>query len=170
MGIIYFGLFMDTESFKRMCRLLDYIRRSYISREWDSICAGKSIAKLSARHVYYLMLIRFQLPCNLNTIMQITGLSSSAASTFVEKMVQSKVFLRVLDPEDRRNVRILASEEITEIFREMDRRLDTLIDHLTSDCTEEELHALDLAGKLVYRKIQINKEWLDAQINRGDIK
>ena len=161
---------MDTASFKRMCRLLDFTRRNYISREWDSICAGKSIAKLSARHVYYLMLIRFQLPCNLNTIMQITGLSSSAASTFVEKMVQSKVFLRVLDPEDRRNVRILASEEITEIFREMDRRLDALIDHLTSDCTEEELHALDLAGKLVYRKIQINKEWLDAQINRGDIK
>ena len=155
---------MDTASFKRMCRLLDFTRRSYISREWDSICAGKPIAKLSARHVYYLTLIRFQLPCNLNTIMQITGLSSSAASTFVEKMVQAKVFLRVLDPEDRRNVRILASKEITEIFREMDRRLDALIDRLTSDCTKEEFHALDVAGQLVCRKIQLTKEWLDAQI------
>ena len=96
----------------------------------------------------------------------ITGLSSSAASTFVEKMVQSKVFLRVLDPEDRRNVRILASKEITEIFREMDRRLDALIDRLTADCTEEEFHALDVAGQLVCRKIQLTKEWLDAQINQ----
>lgn len=141
---------MDTESFKRMCRLLDYIRRSYISREWDSICAGKSIAKLSARHVYYLMLIRFQLPCNLNTIMQITGLSSSAASTFVEKMVQSKVFLRVLDPEDRRNVRILASEEITEIFREMDRRLDEPGAVQVGIGRDDVQH-----GRLVYTSIQM---------------
>jgi len=161
---------MDTQSFKRMCRLLDYSRRSYINQEWNSICAGKPIGKLSARHVYYLTLIRFQLPCNLNTIMQITGLSSSAASTFVEKMVQAKVFLRVLDPEDRRNVRILASSETMQIFREIDRRLDALIDRLTEDCTEEELRALDVTGDLVFRKIQVDKEWMNSPIGLEELK
>lgn len=154
---------MNTDSFKRMCRLIDYIRRSYINREWALICQGKAAEKLSSRHIYYLTLIRFQLPCNLNLIMQITGLSSSAASTFVEKMVQANIVRRETNDEDRRNVRIFPTEETQAIFAEVDRRLDILIDSFAQDCTPEELRAIEMTGDIICNKIQLSKMYSENQ-------
>lgn len=157
-------MLMDTDSFKRMCRLLDYTRRSYVNREWALICKGKPAAALSSRHIYYLTLIRFQLPCNLNTIMQITGLSSSAASTFIDKMVKANIVSREPNVDDRRNVRIIPTKETQNIFREVDRRLDLLIDQLSSDCTPEEIQALETTGEVVCRKLMPVKNWMEEKI------
>ncbi len=161
---------MKTDSFKEMCRLIDYTRRNYLVREWSKICEGKPIAKLSNRHIHYLTMIRFQLPCNLNTIMQITGLSSSAASTFVEKMVQAGLVTREANEEDRRNVRIIPNQETRRIFQEVDRRLDSLIDFLAEDCTPEEINAVERVGELICRKILAKKNWIDSERtqNKGE--
>ena len=161
---------MKTDSFKEMCRLIDYTRRSYLLREWENICEGKSIAKLSNRHIHYLTMIRFQLPCNLKTIMQVTGLSSSAASTFVEKMVQAGLVTREANEDDRRNVRIIPNEETMRIFQEVDRRLDSLIDFLAEGCTPEEIKAVEQAGELVCRKILAKKYWIDSEQARDKSK
>lgn len=152
---------MNTDSFKKMCRLIDYARRCYLNHGWAHICKGTPAAKLSSRHIYYLTLIRFQLPCNLNTIMQVTGLSSSAASTFVEKMVQADIVSREPNKEDRRNVQIFPTEETQRIFHEVDRRLDTLIDFLAHDCTPEEIEAVEKTGELVCKKILLHKSWIE---------
>ncbi len=145
---------MNTELFKKMCRLLDYKRRSYIREEWRNACHGHSAETLSTRHIYYLTLVRLQLPCNLNHIMQITGLSSSAASTFVENMVKEHILRREEDVQDRRNILIVPTEETTEIFNNIDRRLDELIERLTTGCTPEEIQALNIVGALVCRTLE----------------
>ncbi|MBO5438049.1 MAG: MarR family transcriptional regulator [Thermoguttaceae bacterium] len=152
---------MNTDSFKRMFRLIDCARRNYINHSWGDICKGKSAGKLSSRHIYYLTLIRQQLPCNLNTVMQITGLSSSAASTFIEKLVQAEIVTRKPNEEDRRNVQIIPTPETLQIFQEVDRRLDRLIDFLAQDCTPEEIEAIDRTGELVCRKITMNRHWIE---------
>lgn len=145
---------MNTDSFKKMCRLLDYKRRSYIKDEWKNACKGHVAESLSARHIYYLSLIRLQLPCNLNHIMRITGLSSSAASTFIENMVKANIVRREEYGKDRRNILIVATEDTLEIFRNIDHSLDELIDRLSQDCTSEEIRALEIAGDVVCRELE----------------
>ena len=107
---------MNTELFKKMCRLLDYKRRSYIREEWRNACHGHSTETLSTRHSYYLTLVLLQLPCNVNHIMQISPFLF-AASTFVENMVKKHILRREEDVQDRRNYPyIVPTEETTEIF------------------------------------------------------
>ena len=88
----------DVAVFKKMCRLLEFKRRQFFEDDWKN-CA-RTIPRAQFNH---LMLVRFSMPCNLGTIMRITGLTSAGASLFVDKLVNSGVLMRQEDPDDRRN-------------------------------------------------------------------
>ena len=138
----------DVEFFKRMVRLLDLKRRTYLAQNRPVFAA-----KISPAQFNHLMLLRFVLPCNLARIMAVTNLTSAGASLFVDTLVQSGVLTRRTDPNDRRNVIIGASPQTQEIFQQVDKGLNTLIDSYFDDCTPEELAVIERAGRIICAKI-----------------
>ena len=137
------------ENFKRMVRLLDHKRRAYFAKK-----CPKFAVRISSVQYNHLMLMRSVLPCNLSRVMAVTGLTSAGASLFVEKLVNSKVLTREVDPRDRRNVIISATPETQELFRRIDQGLNELIEGYFSQCgcTPEELAVLERAGTIVCSK------------------
>ena len=138
----------DVEFFKRMVRLLDLKRRTYLAQNRPVFAA-----KISPAQFNHLMLLRFVLPCNLARIMAVTNLTSAGASLFVDKLVQSGVLTRRTDPGDRRNVIIGASPQTQQIFQQVDKGLNELIDSYFDDYTPEELETIERAGRIICSKI-----------------
>jgi len=137
----------DLENFKRMVRLIDLKRRAYLAKN-----RPKFAVRIPPVQFNHLLLLRFVLPCNLSRVMAVTGLTSAGASLFVEKLVCAGVLRRKTDPHDRRNVVISASPETQEIFRQVDRGLNELIEGYFTRCTPEELAVLERAGAIVCAK------------------
>ncbi len=151
---------MDTKTFKKMCRMLDVQRRLYFEQNWPALSKGTSASALSSRQVIHLMMIRLKMPCNLNQVMLLTGLSSSAASIFVDKLVKTNVVYREIDARDRRNILIVPTEETKSLLSSVDRGLDAFIDHWLTGCTESEIQVLEKAGELICGRLDAHmKEW-----------
>jgi len=100
------------------------------------------------------MLIRLAMPCNLQTVMTLTGLSSSAASLFVDKMTKQGVILREQDPKDRRNIMIRPGEKLMELLNEIDQELHRIISNELRDCSPEQISELDRSCALVCQKLE----------------
>ena len=105
----------DVSVFKKMVRMLELKRRQFFESDW------KNCSRLIPRAQFnHLMLVRFSMPCNLGTIMSITGLTSAGASLFVDKLVNTGVLKREEDPNDRRNIVISVTEEGQQFLKEID--------------------------------------------------
>lgn len=135
---------------KRMCRLLEIERRQFLDDAWK-----RHYAKFVTQQQFiHLMAVRFSLPCNLGKIMKITGLTSAGASIFVDKMVKSGVFLRIDDPNDRRNVIINFTPKIQEAIFNLDDRLNRFIYKFFTSCSEKDLQNLENSCRLVCEKLE----------------
>ena len=134
----------DVSVFKKMVRMLELKRRQFFESDW------KNCSRLIPRAQFnHLMLVRFSMPCNLGTIMSITGLTSAGASLFVDKLVNTGVLKREEDPNDRRNIVISVTEEGQQFLKEIDDRLDDFIYEYFAECSDEELKIIDSAMRIV---------------------
>jgi len=144
---------MDIALFKKMCRLIDFQRKVSLIH----LCKeGKKQGfpeHLTHKQLDYLMLIRSAMPCNLIQVMELSGLSSSAASLFVDKMCELKLLDRQLDKRDRRNIQIKPTKLLLQLFSTIDTALDRFIDEHIRDCTPEEIASMERCGAIVCRKI-----------------
>jgi DNA-binding MarR family transcriptional regulator len=139
----------DVSVFKKMVRMLELKRRQFFESDW------KNCSRLIPRAQFnHLMLVRFSMPCNLGTIMSITGLTSAGASLFVDKLVNAGVLKREEDSNDRRNIIISVTEEGQKFLREIDDRLDDFIYKYFAECTADELKVIDSAMRLVCSKLE----------------
>ena len=138
----------DVSVFKKMVRMLELKRRQFFESDW------KNCSRLIPRAQFnHLMLVRFSMPCNLGTIMGITGLTSAGASLFVDKLVNAGVLRREEDPNDRRNIVISVTEEGQQFLKEIDDRLDDFIYEYFAECSDEELKIIDSAMRIVCSKL-----------------
>lgn len=145
---------MNINCFKRMYRLIDYQRRLCMcdvrSRsEWQEFSR-----KVSFKQLDYLMMIRLAMPCNLQQVMTLTGLSSSAASLFIDKMTSLNVVIREQDPKDRRNILVRPSKDLLDLFEQIDFELERIIANELRNCTDEQIDALENSCLLVCRKLE----------------
>lgn len=139
--------------FKKMCRMLEMKRKQFLENHW------KRYEKVIPRQQFlHLMMVRHSLPCNLNRIVQITGMTSAGASIFVDKMVKYGALERHEDVTDRRNVIISFTLHVQTVIERIDDRLDKYIFQYFSDCTPEELKTLEDASRLVCRVLDSKKE------------
>ena len=138
----------DVSVFKKMVRMLELKRRQFFESDWKN--CSRIIPRAQFNH---LMLVRFSMPCNLGTIMAITGLTSAGASLFVDKLVNAGVLKREEDPNDRRNIIISVTEQGQEFLREIDDRLDDFICKYFAECSAEELQIVDKSMRIVCSKI-----------------
>lgn len=139
----------DVSIFKKMCRMLELKRRQFFEGDWKN--CSRIIPRAQFNH---LMLVRFSMPCNLGTIMSITGLTSAGASLFVDKLVNAGVLKREEDPNDRRNIVISVTEQGQQFLREIDDRLDDFIYRYFAECCEDELKTIDGAMRIVCSKLE----------------
>ena len=138
----------DVAVFKKMVRQLELKRRQFFEDDWKN--CSRMIPRAQFNH---LMLVRFSMPCNLGTIMGITGLTSAGASLFVDKLVNTGVLKREEDPNDRRNIIISVTEQGQQFLREIDDRLDDFISAYFAECSEEELKVIDASMRIVCSKL-----------------
>ena len=145
---------MEIGDFKRMYRLIDYQRRLCMCDVCSRYSKDKELGKITFKQLDYLMLIRMAMPCNLQQVMTLTGLSSSAASLFIDKMTRSGIVVREQDPRDRRNILIRPTGRILDLLNEIDLELDRIIANGLRGCTEEQINALEASCRLVCRKLE----------------
>lgn len=143
------GFQPDVSVFKKMCRMLELKRRQFFEGDWKN--CSRIIPRAQFNH---LMLVRFSMPCNLGSIMAITGLTSAGASLFVDKLVNAGVLKREEDPNDRRNIVISVTEEGQQFLKEIDDRLDDFIYGYFDECSAEELKIIDSAMNIVCSKLE----------------
>jgi DNA-binding MarR family transcriptional regulator len=139
----------DVAVFKKMCRMLELKRRQFFETDWKN--CSRIIPRAQFNH---LMLVRFSMPCNLGTIMSITGLTSAGASLFVDKLVNAGVLKREEDSNDRRNIVISVTEEGQRFLKEIDDRLDDFIYKYFAECNADELKDIDSAMRIVCSKLE----------------
>ena len=139
--------------FKKMCRMLEMKRKQFLENHW------KRYEKVIPRQQFlHLMMVRHSLPCNLNKIVQITGMTSAGASIFVDKMVKLGALERCVDANDRRNVIIRFTPHVGTVVERIDDRLNKYIFQFFADCTPEELATLEAASRLVCRVLDSREE------------
>ena len=145
---------MDVDCFKRMYRMIDYQRRLCMCDVCSRYNWQEFAGKISFKQLDYLMLIRLAMPCNLQQVMILTGLSSSAASLFVDKMTKQGVILREQDPRDRRNILIRPGVKLMELLNEIDFELEKIILTELRHCSPEQIAELDRSCALVCDKLE----------------
>lgn len=136
----------EVENLKQMCRLLEMERKRFLSVAWR-----RYSHLIAPQQFAHLMQVRFALPCNMNKIMEHTGLTSAGASIFVDKMVKAKIMERCEDPDDRRNVIVRFSPRAKRAVTKLEDLLNRHIYAYFADCSPEELQHLAAAGRLVNR-------------------
>ena len=145
---------MDVDCFKRMYRMIDYHLRLCMCDVCSRYDWLEFTGKISFKQLDYLMLIRLAMPCNLQQVMTLTGLSSSAASLFVDKMTRQGVILREQDPRDRRNILIKPGEKLLALLNAIDSELEKIIVNELRSCTPEQTAELDRSCALVCQKLE----------------
>jgi len=138
---------------KAMFRVIDFQKRAFLAKNWNRLAQGKIKKKLSATQINHLMLIRFILPCNLNRVIEVTGLSSAGASLFVDKLYHAGILCRELDNNDRRNIKIMPTKEAKALLDQIDNGLDKLIGNYLATCTDEETDIISKASEIICRKL-----------------
>jgi len=139
--------------------MIDYQRRLCMCDVCSRYDWKELTGKISFKQLDYLMLIRLAMPCNLQQVMTLTGLSSSAASLFVDKMTRQGVVLREQDPRDRRNILIRPGEKLMGLLNEIDAELERIIVNELRSCSPEQIDELERSCALVCEKLEkINGE------------
>ena len=140
---------MLDETFFEMHRAVELFRRECIADYWEKHKAADPIAPLSQRQISLLMLIHAQQPCTLSEVMTRCGLSASAASAAVDKLVRAGLVRRELNEEHRRSV--------NSSLEAVDANFRTRLAELFKDCTESELAAITQAAEIVCRRLSRRK-------------
>ncbi len=148
---------MLDETFFEMHRAVELFRRECIADYWEKHKAADPIAPLSQRQISLLMLIHAQQPCTLSEVMTRCGLSASAASAAVDKLVRAGLVRRELNEENRRSVNISIEPAIRSSLEAVDANFRTRLAELFKDCTESELAAITQAAEIVCRRLSRRK-------------
>jgi DNA-binding MarR family transcriptional regulator len=76
--------------------------------------------------------------CGVSDIGSDLGVTNSAASQMLERLVQLKLITRTEDPNDRRVKQIVLTEKGTRIFQESNQAFENWLVHLAQTMTSEE--------------------------------
>jgi DNA-binding MarR family transcriptional regulator len=131
---------------------LVFQRRQSIADYWDENQEDDLIARLTLRQINYLVTIKRYGPCSIHTIMQYTGLSSSAASAAVDKLVKAGVVDRVQNRDNRREVLVSLTPKIRYHMEQINERFLERIAEILADCSSEEEKAINRSTEILNRK------------------
>ena len=143
---------LDLNDFFEVHNAIEFLRRECISEYWEGLQKDDVIARLNPRQKNYLFTIKRFGPCSLQVIMHHTGLSSSAASAAVDKLVKIGIVNRVRNDENRREVQVSLAPELHDHFRKIDSLFRTRISRILSECSPEEADVILKGAEALRRK------------------
>lgn len=143
----------DLNDFFEMHRDMEFLRRQNIADYWDEKQSDDLVRKFSLRQINYLLTIYRHGPCSLQTVMRHTGLSSSAVSAAVDKLVKAKVVRRIRNEENRREVLVSLSPAIRKHLDTIDVRFRKKITCILADCPKNELSDIVRISALIRKKL-----------------
>jgi DNA-binding MarR family transcriptional regulator len=116
--------------------------------------AENRLSRLRGRQINLLLTITRHQPCSLNDVMRLQGLSASAASTAVDKLVRSGMLKREINAANRRSVLITTRPEIQHFLNEIERSVEARLLKLLASCPPEELARMDQACESFTRHLE----------------
>ena len=138
--------------FFEMHRDIEILRRRAIAEYWNDNQSDDVIAQLSLRQLSHLVTIEKLGSCSLQTVMRHTGLSKSAVSAAVDKMVRLGLLSRIENPENRREILIGVLPAVRTHLENIDRHLVTGI--FQKECTEAEMTEIAGVSALIVEKLK----------------
>ncbi len=144
-----------TEAFFEMHREIEILRQQAISAYWNDNQTDDVIAQLSLRQLSHLITIERLGPCSLLTVMRHTGLSKSAVSTAVDKLVRLGILSRISNPDNRRKILIEVLPAVKTHLKNIDARFRCLVNGIFSEeCTGEEIDKIAAVSALIVKKLK----------------
>jgi DNA-binding MarR family transcriptional regulator len=144
----------ELDDFFEAHRDIEFLRRQNIADYWDEKQSDDLIRKFSLRQINYLSTIYRHGPCSLQTIMHHTGLSSSAVSAAIDKLVRAKVVNRVQNESNRREVLVSLTSAIRRHLNAIDMRFRKKIAGMLADCPPDELSAIARSSAIIRKKLE----------------
>ena len=135
---------------------IEAIRRKNIADYWEEDQKEDIVAKFSMRQRHHLLSIHRYGPCSLQTLMQHTGLSSSAVSAAVDKLVKAKVVRRVQNKENRREVRVSVIPALKEHLDEIDKRFRGKVASIFANFSTDENAAVLKSSEALLKRTRAN--------------
>ncbi len=135
---------------------IEFLRRQNIAEYWDENQEDDVIARLTPRQINHLVVINRYGPCSLHTVTQHTGLSSSAASAAIDKMVRLGIVDRVQNRDNRREIQVTLTPAIRNHLARIDLRFRTRIAAILADCTDEEAESISRSAGILRRKFDFS--------------
>ncbi len=141
--------------FFEMHRDIEILRRRAIAEYWNDNQSDDVIAQLSLRQLSHLVTIEKLGSCSLQTVMRHTGLSKSAVSAAVDKMVRLGLLSRIENPENRREILIGVLPAVRTHLENIDRRFRHLVTGIfQKECTEAEMTEIAGVSALIVEKLK----------------
>ena len=110
---------------------------------------------MSLRQLSHLVTIEKLGPCSLLTVMRHTGLSKSAVSAAVDKLVRLGILSRVGNPDNRREILIGVLPAVKTHLKNIDTRFRRLVNSIfTEECTGEEIDKIAEVSALIVEKLK----------------
>ena len=130
----------------RLHQAIERIRKEAIAEYWEKENKDDIIAALTPRQMNYLMIIHKRGPCTLQEIMGLTGLSASASSTAVDKLVKLGILHRAPDESNRRFIRVSVTAELLGHLEKIDHLFREKVRFALQSCGAEDISALEQAS------------------------
>ncbi len=127
----------------RLHQAIERIRKEAIAEYWEKENKDDIIAALTPRQMNYLMIIHKRGPCTLQEIMGLTGLSASASSAAVDKLVKLGILSRKTDETNRRFIRVSVTEELLGHLERIDLLFREKVNAALKSCKAEDISALE---------------------------
>ncbi len=144
---------MILDDFLEMHFRVEKLRRQCISAYWAKRDLDDPIAQLNPRQINHLMTIAKTQPCTLNEVMAHTGLSASAASSAVDKLVRAGFVRRETNEENRRCVNISVEPVIQEHLDTIAAQFRRELQECFQYCNARELAVIEEAAQIVCRRL-----------------
>lgn len=145
---------MALEHFFSMLRLVDEVIRQCIVDFNVQRRDENPLSHLRGRQINLLLTITRHEPCSLIDVMRLQGLSASAASTAVDKLVRGGMLSREINAENRRSVLITTRPEIHAFLNEIETNVHARLEELLQSCPAADLERMDDISAVLCRHLE----------------
>jgi DNA-binding MarR family transcriptional regulator len=145
---------LDLKNFVDLHRKIECLHRQCIAEYWEDNQEDDILRELSLRQLNYLFTIERYGPCSLQTVMHYTGMSSSAVSAAVDKLVKVGVVDRSQNQENRREAIVSLNRNIRGHLKRINDRFCKDIAEAFSDCSRKEKDIINKFTEIMSGRLQ----------------
>lgn len=149
---------LDLKNYFGLHQAIEKIRKKAIAEYWEAENKDDIIAALTQRQMNHLMIIHKRGTCTLQEVMNLTGLSASASSTAVDKLVKLGILHRETDETNRRFIRISVTKDLLVHMERIDLLFRQKVHAALKNCNEQDVKALERTSEQILKNISTSQK------------